>query len=91
MVCQHVANLVHKPLIVLAPLDTPKEALEDFREAGIVGVVVKLGGGGKKGLSQLRQTIDSLPPTRRRRKERIEALVPYLGQESQVEEEEDFE
>lgn len=91
MVCQHVANLVRKPLLALAPLDTPKEALEDFQEAGIVGVVVKLGGGGKKGLSQLRQAIDSLPPTRRRRKERMEALLPYLGQGTQVEEEEDFE
>ncbi len=90
MVCQHVANLVRKPLLALTPLDTTKEALEEFQEAGVVGVVVKLGGGGKKGLSQLRQTIDSLPPTRRRRKERVEALLPYPGQEAQVEEE-DFE
>ncbi len=91
MVCQHVANLVRKPLLALAPLDTPKEALEEFQEAGVVGVVVKLGGGGKKGLSQLRQTIDSLHPTRRRRKERMEAVLPYYGQGTQVEEEEDFE
>ena len=91
MVCQHIVNLVPKPLLALTPLDSPKEALEGFQETGVAGLMVELSGGGGKGLAQLRQTIDSLPPLTKRGKERIEAVLPYHGQGTQMEEEEDFE
>lgn len=91
MVCQHVANLVRKPLVALAPLDMSKEDLEELREAGMAGVVVNVEADAKEGLSRLRQIIDALPPSRRGRREKADALLPYLGEEvmPQVEEEEE--
>jgi hypothetical protein len=89
MVCQHLANLVHKPLIARVHLDASKEALEELRETGVTGVVVTLSARDRKGLSRLRQAIDSLPAVRKRRKERVEAVLPSLGREATVEEEEE--
>jgi len=92
MVCQHVANLVRKPLVASAPLDMSKEDLEALREAGMAGVVVNAEEDAKEGLSRLRQTIDGLPPFKRMR-EKAEALLPYIvpaeTAEAQEEEEEE--
>lgn len=90
MVCQHLANLVRKPLVVLAPLGMSKEDLNGLWEAGMSGVMVKVEGGAKEELSGLRQAIDTLPPSRRV-KERVEASLPYPGGEeiTPVEEEEE--
>ena len=89
MVCQHLANLVHKPLIARVPVDASKEALEELRETGITGLVVTLSPRDRKGLPRLRQAIDSLPAARKRRKEKIEAVLPSVGREAMVEEEEE--
>lgn len=88
MLCQHVANLMHKPLIALAPLDVSKEDLEVLRDVGMAGVAVTVEEEAKEELLRLRQTIDALPPSRRRR-ERADALLPQLGQAeaTQIEEE----
>jgi hypothetical protein len=87
MLCQHLANLVRKPLVALAPLDMSKEDIEGLREAGMAGVVVKVEGDAREGLFRLRQIIDALPPSRRGRREKAEALLPYLGEEiTEVEE-----
>ena len=92
MVCQHMANLVRKPLVASAPLDMSKEDLEALREAGMAGVVVNAEEDANEGLSRLRQTIDALPPSRRKRQEKAEALLPYIvpaeTAEAQEEEEE---
>ena len=90
MVCQHLANLVHKPLVALAPLSMSSEDLKELWETGLAGVVVKVAGEAREGLSGLRQAIESLPLARRRRGEKAEALLPYLGEEeiTEVEEEE---
>ena len=90
MVCQHLANLVKKPLIARVPLDVSTEALQELRETGISGVVVTLSPRDRKGLPRLRQAIDSLPATKKRRKEKVEAVLPSLGHEATVEEEEDL-
>ena len=80
MVCQHLANLVRKPLVVLAPLGMSKEDLNGLWEAGMSGVMVKVEGGAREELSGLRQAIETLPPSRRV-KERVEASLPYPGGE----------
>lgn len=91
--CQRVANLVRKPLIAVAPLDMAQQDLEGLRQAGIVGVVVEATAEAKEGLLRLRQTIDALPPSRRGRRERADALLPRVGptETTPVEEEEEEE
>lgn len=91
MVCQHLANLVRKPLVALAPLDMSKEDLEGLCEAGMAGVVVNVEGDAKEVLLRLRQTIDALPPSRKGRREKADALLPYFAEveTAQVEEEEE--
>jgi hypothetical protein len=76
MVCQHVASLVSKPVVALAPSGMSKEDLEGLWEAGMAGVVVEVRGSVEEELSRLRQAIDSLPSARGR-KRRVEPLVPY--------------
>lgn len=91
MVCQHLANLVRKPLVALAPPGMSKQDLGELWEAGMAGVLVKVDGGAKEELSGLRQAIDALPLSRRKGKERAEALLPSPGEEeiTPVEEEEE--
>ena len=88
LVCQNLANLVRKPLLILAPLAMGGEDLEELLQTGIAGVVVNLERGVKGELSQLRQAIDALPPSRRR-KRRAEALLPYAREEEIIEPEEE--
>ena len=80
MVCQHLANLLRKPLVVLAPLGMSKEDINGLWEAGMSGVMVKVEGGAREELSGLKQAIETLPPSRRV-KERVEASLPYPGGE----------
>ena len=90
MVCQHLANLVRKPLIALAPPGISEEDIKGLWEAGMAGVMVE--GGAKDELTGLRQAIDALPATRRKGKERAEALLPSpRGEEIIAEEEEEEE
>lgn len=91
MVCQHLVNLVHKPLVARAPLDMSSEDLKELWETGLAGVVVKVAGEAREGLSGLRQAIESLPLARRRRGEKAEALLPYLGEEEEITEVEEEE
>jgi hypothetical protein len=93
MVCQHLANLVHKPLLTTTPIGIPGEALKELWETGLVGVVVEVAGDTKEGLSGLRHAIDALPLSRRRRREKAEVMLPYLGEEAitDMEEEEEEE
>jgi len=68
-----------------------KQDLGELWEAGMAGVLVKVDGGAKEELSGLRQAIDALPLSRRKGKERAEALLPPPGEEeiTPVEEEEE--
>ena len=92
MVCQHLANLIAKPLLARAPAGMSPQELRELWETGLAGVVVSVSGDASDELSKLRQAIASLPASRRRREERAEAALPYLGTveevESEIEEEE---
>jgi len=91
MVFQHLANLVHKPLLTTTPIGIPGEDLKELWETGLAGVVIKVAGDAKEGLSGLRHAIDALPLSRRRRREKAEVMLPYLGEEvtTDMEEEEE--
>lgn len=89
MICQHLANLVHKPLVARAPLHMSPEDIKVLWETGLVGVVVQAAGDAGEGLSRLKQAIEALPLSRRRRSEKAEALLPYFGEEEITEEEEE--
>ena len=87
MACQRLANLVRKPLVVLAPSTLGGRDLKALREVGVVGVVVRLEEGYQGGrLSELYQAIASLPPSGRGR--RLDAILPYQGGVTLEEEEE---
>jgi len=90
MVCQHLINLVRKPALTLAPMAMSGEDLEELWETGIAGVVVNLERGVGEELPKLRQAIDGLP-TSRRRTERPEVLLPYVGEGELTAPEEDEE
>lgn len=83
MVCQHVASLAHKPLVTRVPLDATAEALEELRDAGVAAVLVRPGARDKQALSRLRETVDSLPPPKRK-KEKMDAVLPSLKREPDV-------
>jgi hypothetical protein len=91
MLCQHLANLVHKPLVALAPLGMSPEDIKALWETGLAGVVVQAAGDAGEGLSGLRQAVEALPLSRRKRSEKAEVLLPYFGGEelTEVEEEEE--
>lgn len=91
MVCQHLANLLHKPLLAITPIGVPGEDLKELWEAGLVGVVVEVAGDAKEEFSGLRNAIDALPLSRRRRREKAEVTLPHLGEEAttDIEEEEE--
>jgi hypothetical protein len=91
MVFQHLANLVHKPLVARAPIGMSSEDLKELWGTGLAGVVVKVAGETREGLLGLRQAIESLPLSRRRRGEKAEAMLPYLGEEEEITEVEEEE
>lgn len=88
MVCQHLAGLVRKPVVVLAPMAMGSEDLEELSAAGTAGVVVNLEPGVEGGLAKLGQAIDSMSVSRRRR-ERAEALLPHVREEGPIPPEEE--
>ena len=91
MVCQHLANLVRKPLIARAPLDISRTTLEQLGEAGVTGIVVSVSAHDRKALSALRETVDSLPAVRKRRREKIDPVLPLPTRDAKEDEEdEDF-
>ena len=94
MVCQHVAGMVHKPLIAAVPLDATTEALEELRDAGVNAVLVRPHARDKQALSRLREVVDSLPPARKKKQQKVDAVLPSLRREPDLnadeeEEEED--
>ena len=76
MACQRLVNLVRKPIIALASPNLADRDLKTLHQAGVAGVVVRLGNDFQGGsLSKIRQAIESLPPRVRRRG--VGVLLPY--------------
>jgi hypothetical protein len=87
MVCQHISNLVSKPLMARVPGDISEEDVRELWEAGLAGVVVEIKGDAKKQLSALKQAIEALPASRRKKGGKIEVSLPYTRVEEPAEEE----
>jgi hypothetical protein len=90
---QRLANLVDKPLLVLAPPDMAAGELKALWEAGADGVVVEFDAGQPGRWQELRQSINELPPRTSRKRGKAEALLPRLVEEKTavIEEEEEEE
>jgi hypothetical protein len=85
-----LASLSGKPIMLTISPDIDARELESLRDAGVA--IVALDGDDKRSLEALpalRKAIDSLPPRRRRREERPEAIVPRAEPSPSAEEEEE--
>ena len=86
--CQHIANMIGKYLIVRIPLEISKEELRAIWEIGVTGVVVPVAGDAKKGLAALRQTVDALPASRRKRSLKPSVTITQIAPAEPVADEE---
>jgi hypothetical protein len=88
LACQHIANLVGKYLLLRIPLEMSKEELRELWEIGMTGVVVPVTGDDKKGLASIRQAVDALPASRRKRVSKTSATIPQIAPAETVKDEE---
>ena len=92
MLFQRLADLLTKPLLVSVPSKVTANELQVLWETGVEGVMVKVGVGQPEGrLKELRQVIDKLTFTPRRKRGKAEALLPYIGGERHIVAEEEEE
>jgi hypothetical protein len=94
MKLQHLANMLRKPLMVQAPAGVNEKDLKALWDAGVDGIVVEIDASGVKGLKELRQAIDKLPPRSGRKRGKVDVMLPRTPGETPVpatpdEEEED--
>jgi hypothetical protein len=78
MLCQHMCNMVPRPLMARVPVDISADDLRELWETGLSGVVAEVGGGDGKRLDAIKKAIDGLPATRRRKGGKVEAAVPFI-------------
>lgn len=64
------------PLLLEAPATLDADALRLLRDAGAVAIIVP--GADRAAIATLRERIDALPPRKRKREERGDAIVPRL-------------
>lgn len=88
LTCQHVANMIGKYLMVRIPLEISLEDLRELWETGMTGVVVPVAGNDKKGLAALRQAVDALPASRRKRSLKASVTLPQITPPAEPVEEE---
>ncbi|MFA5375282.1 MAG: hypothetical protein WC455_05945 [Dehalococcoidia bacterium] len=86
--CQHIANMIGKYLIVRIPLEISGDELREIWEIGMTGVVVPVTGDAKKGLAALRQAVDDLPASRRKRSSKTNVSIPQIAPAAPVADEE---
>ena len=91
LVYQRLASLVRHPLLTPAPAELGKGDMEGLLEAGVRGVVVELAKKRSVGkLAELRRAIDSLP-TARKRRGKVDVLLPRLAESRELPEAEEEE
>jgi hypothetical protein len=88
LACQHIANMIGKYLLLRIPPEISKEELKEIWEIGMTGVVVPVTGDTKKSLAALRQAVDALPASRRKRISKTSATIPHIAPAEPAEEEE---
>lgn len=91
MVCERLATLVRKPILVPLPSELVEGDLEALWDAEVRGLLVDFGEASPEGkLAKLRQAIEALPQRRKKPKEKLDAILPRFveGSIPQPEEEE---
>lgn len=89
ILAQRFANLLAKPLLAYIPPEVTAKELQALWEAKVSGVIIEVEAGQPDRLKELRQTIDALTFPSRRRRGKVEALLPYVGREPAIETEEE--
>jgi len=85
MLFQRFAALLTKPLLASVPSNITANELQTLWEAGVDGVVIEVAMEQPADrLKKLRQATDKLTFSSRRRQEKAEALLPYIGRESNI-------
>jgi len=79
LACQHIANLVGRYLMVRVTPDISAAELRELWETGIMGIVVTVKGEAGKELAALRQAVDALPSSRRKRGPRASPTLPSIA------------
>jgi hypothetical protein len=82
MILQHLANILRKPLIVQVPASINEKELKALWYAGVDAIVVEIDATGAKGLKELRQAIDKLPPRSNRKRGNVDVLLPRTSGET---------
>jgi len=88
---QRFANMLTKPLLVSLPSKVTSAELQALWEAGVDGVVVEIEIGEPDRLNGVRQLVDKLAFSSRRKRGKIEPSLRYVSQETGVVEEEEEE
>jgi hypothetical protein len=92
MLFRRFASVLTKPLLVSIPSGVTANELQALWDAGVDGVIVAVGAGQPAGgLKGLRQAIDKLVFPSSRKRGKAEALLPYIGRETDVATEEEEE
>ena len=85
MLFQRFASLLAKPLLVSVPSNITANELQALWEAGVDGVIIEVSDKNPADkLKELRRAIDKLSSTSRRKRGKAEALLPYIGGETEV-------
>lgn len=85
MLFKRFADLLTKPLLASVPSNVTTSELQALWEAGVNGVVVEVGVGQPAGrLKELRRIVNKLVPPSPRKPGKAEALLPYIGRETNV-------
>lgn len=79
-----LASLVGKPFLVALPAALRREDIEGLWQAGVRGLVLTLE---RARLSQVREMIQALPPTRKRAEKGMDVLLPAVEWPSEEEQE----
>ncbi len=82
MILQHLANMLRKPLIVQVPAGINEKELKALWDAGVDAIFVEIDATGSKGLKELRQAIDKLPPRSNRKRGNVDVLLPRTSGET---------
>ncbi|MDO8491283.1 MAG: hypothetical protein Q7T04_04640 [Dehalococcoidia bacterium] len=92
LVCQRVAALVRKPLLVPAPADIAAPELQALCRAGVRGLVVDAEiENGRELISKLKESIASLPAQKKTSGEKFHATLPSISEPAAKPEEDDEE
>ncbi len=84
MDCARLASLVGKPSLLALPAALRSEDIEGLWQAGVRGLVLTLE---QQSLSQVKEMIQALPPTKKRAEKGMDVLLPAVEWPSEEEQE----